>query len=1038
MTPGSPTSVPDEGSFESARGRKVYRIFLSSPSDVNPERDAVERVVKRINAELGHDARFDLIRWEHEFYTASSSFQKQIARPSECDIVVCIFWKRLGTDLPDEYRRSDGSLPTGSEYEFEDAVRQAAESPQKIPDVLVYRKEAEVLFSEATLELEKAQRDRFLGFWQRWFRNEKGQFVAGFHSFDTTSAFEAMFEAHLRKWLKDLAGEVTWTEGCPFRGLKPFDVEHAPIFFGRRRESERIRARFLANALSSIHFLLIVGPSGSGKSSLVRAGLIPRLKTVGGLDGLPRMMRYTILSPAAMTGDGQADWTLELSKALFSAGAVGVELEHSDFNTPEQLAPLLRKGGPEAVVPLRRALERAAGEHSQPTGLLLVIDQLEEIFAWPNASAEAFISCVATLSSAAIYIVATMRSEFQHRLNEITALANLAGLYELRGPNELDRVLDVGSPGPADIREMIVEPARAAGLTFEGPLGKRPDLAKRIEDDSTPETLPALQFLLTQLYERREGKMLTHRAYDDLGGVTGVLTAAGEAVLAKLGPAGEPAFANLARSLIGTSSGDIPAVARRIRTDLFAPESGERKLALALRDAGLLVSDHDSFRLAHETLITRWGRLAALVANRRLFDIRERLLLDYRRYLSVPATDRALRRKHLLRGLALEEARELIAQWGRTVVDAPLPGLADFITASVRADRLRRGGQLMAAGAVSAVVVIAALTALSFRSESIKAKRDAEVRLELARAETALRSHDRDRALDIAIGLRGLADTLETRSMALTAMLENSSPQLHARLSGPAIAARFAADGALVTLSRTGVLNFTRNGSPRRVKLIVPTGSAAAYFDFVVLPDDGIVALMSDGRVGVVGAQHIKNASEGLEPTSVAEPGYILSLAGQADMFVGGTLLRVAMTDGSSKSGRLLNCDLSGLVCKVLDLPPALRAVAFSPSGDQLAIAGDTWVDVLGADAPIPKKMSPLDDLRQDSSRSLGWSADGAMLTLGTQYGRLISFKATTSSLEPVSRKELSGVSERGASRHPFASATELDLRGEFSVAVKL
>src|SRR5262249_40232598 len=157
------------------------------------------------------------------------------------------------------------------------------------------------------------------------------------------------------------------------------------IFFGRRRESERIRARFLANALSGIHFLLIVGPSGSGKSSLVRAGLIPRLKTVGGLDDLPRMMRHTILSPAAISGDGQADWTSGLSKALFSAAALGAELEHSDFNKPEQLAPLLRRGGPEAVAPLRRALERAAGEHSPPTGLLLVIDQLEEIFAWPNA-----------------------------------------------------------------------------------------------------------------------------------------------------------------------------------------------------------------------------------------------------------------------------------------------------------------------------------------------------------------------------------------------------------------------------------------------------------------------------------------------------------------------------------------------------------------------------------------------------------------------------------------------------------------------------
>src|SRR5665213_1843291 len=95
------------------------KVFLSSPTDVQNERDAVERVAQQINNERPGRPQLKLFRWEDFYYTADKSFQEGIPRASQCDLVICIFWARIGSELPDLYRRPDGTTPTGSEYEFE-------------------------------------------------------------------------------------------------------------------------------------------------------------------------------------------------------------------------------------------------------------------------------------------------------------------------------------------------------------------------------------------------------------------------------------------------------------------------------------------------------------------------------------------------------------------------------------------------------------------------------------------------------------------------------------------------------------------------------------------------------------------------------------------------------------------------------------------------------------------------------------------------------------------------------------------------------
>src|SRR5262245_23445805 len=117
-----------------------FRIFLSSPGDVAPERNRAQRVLEKLDAELRDEVRLQVVGWEDSFYSAAADFQSQIPRPSECDLVLCILWKRLGTPLPPErYRRADDSAyGSGTEYEFEDALSAARD--RQVPDILVYRK----------------------------------------------------------------------------------------------------------------------------------------------------------------------------------------------------------------------------------------------------------------------------------------------------------------------------------------------------------------------------------------------------------------------------------------------------------------------------------------------------------------------------------------------------------------------------------------------------------------------------------------------------------------------------------------------------------------------------------------------------------------------------------------------------------------------------------------------------------------------------------------------------------------------------------
>ncbi len=300
---------------------RILRVFISSPGDVGLERIVAGRVLERLQGEFGRVVTLTPLLWEAEPLRATGHFQAQIPPPSEADIVVCILWSRLGTRLPtDQFQREDGTqYDSGTEWEFEDAAR--AYRLRGVPDLLVYRKVSEPLVSlrdEAEVAARLAQKKMLDRFLDRWFRQPDGAFKAAFHTFQTPDRFEELLAVHLRKLIQNRlpehpsfsAGPSAWHHD-PFRGLEAFELEHSKIFFGRMQAIGTVKDALIRQAAAGGAFVLVLGMSGCGKSSLVRAGVLATLLEPGVIEGVD-LLRYCIFRPS----DAPADPLEGLARAL--------------------------------------------------------------------------------------------------------------------------------------------------------------------------------------------------------------------------------------------------------------------------------------------------------------------------------------------------------------------------------------------------------------------------------------------------------------------------------------------------------------------------------------------------------------------------------------------------------------------------------------------------------------------------------------------------------------------------------------------------
>jgi hypothetical protein len=179
------------------------RIFVSSPGDVQLERQIARRVIQRLEAEFGTAPTIAAYFWEYEPMRLTRDFQSQIPPTSSFDIVVCILWSRLGSPLGPQYRRLDGTpYQSGTEFEFEDAA--TSYEVRGVPDILVYRNRTDPPIKarpKEERERQLAQFDALEAFLDRWTR-DSDVFKGALTSYSDLAQFEERLTEHLRKLIQ--------------------------------------------------------------------------------------------------------------------------------------------------------------------------------------------------------------------------------------------------------------------------------------------------------------------------------------------------------------------------------------------------------------------------------------------------------------------------------------------------------------------------------------------------------------------------------------------------------------------------------------------------------------------------------------------------------------------------------------------------------------------------------------------------------------------------------------------------------------------
>jgi WD40 repeat protein len=672
----------------------------------------------------------------------------------------------------------------------------------------------------------------------------------------------------IERRVKDAAAGVTgapiWL-GEPFRGLEPYEFEHAPIFFGRDAAVMKATEQLAANARSGWAFLLVSGASGSGKSSLVKAGMLPRLMKPQRISGAA-FRRLTVLRPAT-PATGGIDVFLGLATAL--TRATGPEVGLPELVAPGQdtvhLATHLRGALGDPGYLFANALGRVT-EAERKSGrllafeeakLILVVDQFEELFTVSGISAEdrrLFVQLLAGLArSEAVWVIATLRADFWHRTMEIPELIALA---------EGQRRIDLAAASPAELAEMIRKPAQAAGLTFEvhPQTGLGLDVVLAEHAAAAPGALPLLSFTLDELYKdakARGASVLTHASYEALGGLQGAIASRADETMGSL-PA--PAQATLPRVLralttVSTIADRVP-VARSAPLQSFAEGSPSRILVDAFVAARLLVATGEegaaaTVRLAHEALISRWKRAAdQLTSDWR--DLETRALIE-RQYARWKGASRQVKRHLLLRDPDLANAVDLDRRWG----DELQPHIRAFIAESYEAARVATRRWWIAAAVI--MICLTSLTAASLGALLIvQAQRDAALVSEsqfLARDSRAAVA-DGDATLGIILPLRGLPENLaspdrpfvKTTEYALEEAYANRRERLILRGHQAAIwSVAFSRDGKrIVTASEDGTALLFDVSTGRVITTLRGHEAAVSYATF---SHDGryVVTASSDG-----------------------------------------------------------------------------------------------------------------------------------------------------------------------------------------------
>jgi len=799
--------------------RKTIRVLVCSTADVQKERNLAERLIRSIAAQFkvpvsasySNLQRLTEGSWgpepespgalvlcpfflEHQKLGSKGSRREEVPATEEFDLVICIVWSQLGPLLDRALPIPDGnSSNSGTGYGIVRALDRANENH---PAWHIFRN-----CSKPTPPLEpKEDREAFSRHWDslqdffaHWENNGEGKFAGTLNSYCDLEEFEELFRQYLRDFLarqvdwevrqEVLSGKTRrWTSN-PFRGLHVFDFQHAPIFHGRTKAVGEVLEALEEQGRAHRPFVLVLGASGSGKSSLVRAGVLPLLTQPGTIEGIG-LWRRAITRPGA--GGGSGDCFDALAGALLEASALPPLGNPESPHAIGDLAIELREHSESVALRVRAALEyvvrewktehshyleererqlRASGRVIEAdlarqyreqldlpkARLALLVDQLEELFTtgFSPRTRQKYIAALASLvRSGSVFVLVTLRSDFYPQYQEFPDLVEFA---------RASGKFDLQPPTPYEVGNMIRLPAEAAGLHFQHQqeTGQRLDEALRDAASATPESLPLLECVLSLLYDKQEARsdgLLRWSDYRELGELKGALAKHAEDVFTTLRSCEQESFPLVMRHLVtlGQSEEEVPNRRTAPYRDFVAGDgaghdqkAGAQGFVDLFIEKRLLIAGADprgevTVSVAHEALLREWQRVREwLTENREFLRMRSRLDSSLKLWLS-----RGQQKDDLLGpGLPLAEGEKLAKDFGTSLNQEQ----SDYVRASVAERNRRKLAQarmryaLMAA--ISALAIIAGFQWLQAEHHRQSAENNAAMaQAEAARTKEALAS----------------------------------------------------------------------------------------------------------------------------------------------------------------------------------------------------------------------------------------------------------------------------------------------------------
>lgn len=410
------------------------------------------------------------------------------------------------------------------------------------------------------------------------------------------------------------AAQANWHDASPFLGLSAYSPAESKVFFGRNALTRELITRISTQFKQHRPFTLVMGPSGSGKSSLVHAGLLPRILDTKGTNGI-RAYDYVSIDVADinLAANGFTNLLNELAanmldwgndeKGVFD-GFSAQSLTDALLNQPEEIINHIKKWFSEAITD-----NNTSGVNVPYPCFAIVIDRLEALLAHSAVSEnekQKIFALLETLSeSNAFLVLLVTRNDFYPLISTYAPLMK----NKARGAH-----LDIAPPSLSELGQIIKLPAVAAGLEWEWDENSNASVDDIILADAAkePNCLPLLQYTLQELYLQRQGNTLRLATYRKLGGIEGAIGYKAEALFAALPKGVQHAFNAVMPLLVNLTDEGANLTSKSARWDELNTDA-ERDFVKQMVDNRLFVSYLNqgtaSFRVAHEAVLRKWDRV---------------------------------------------------------------------------------------------------------------------------------------------------------------------------------------------------------------------------------------------------------------------------------------------------------------------------------------------------------------------------------------------------------------------------------------------